>query len=79
MTADYWENADFTMFVFCPFDVTFGGLEKGSGKMVFGDFYEGEHSLDGRLWSFMNRAGTRIFRQDITKHSYFKGRVLILS
>ena len=61
------------MFVFCPFDVTFGGLEKGNGKMVFGDFYDGEHSLDGRLWSFYNRAGTRVYKpNDITKHSYFK-------
>ena len=36
----YWKTAKFTLFVFCPFDVTKGGLNK-EGKMTFADFYDG--------------------------------------
>ena len=41
LEENYWKNAPFTLFVFCPFDVTKGGFDRGEGKMTFGDFYQG--------------------------------------
>jgi len=82
----YWKTADFTLFVFCPFDVTRGGVSKGDGKMTFSDFYPGEHSDDGMLWSFYSREGTRVYKPKkclwnddntefkcVWRSSYFKG------
>lgn len=81
----YWKTAEFTLFVFCPFDVT-KGLEDGTGKMTFMDFYDGEHSEDGLLWSFYSREGTaaykpkKCFLDEVTselkcvwRSAYFKG------
>ena len=74
LDPNFWKDTDFTMFVFCPFDVTLGGLSSGQGKMTFGDFYPGENSADGRLWSFLSRQGTRVYKKaDPTRSSYFKG------
>ena len=76
LDPNFWKDTDFTMFVFCPFDVTLGGLTGGEGKMTFGDFYPGEQSADGRLWSFLSREGTRVYKKaDPTKSSYFKGYI----
>lgn len=82
---NYWKTADFTLFVFCPFDVRLGGMNK-TGQMTFPDFYPGEHSSDGMLWSFLSREGTKLDRGSRCttdpntgeikcswKSSYFKG------
>jgi len=81
----FWETANFTLFVFCPFDVTQGRLTEGGGKMTFMDFYEGEHSEDGMLWSFYSREGTLAYKPKkcfldeneelkcVWRSSYFKG------
>lgn len=75
LKGSYWKDADFTLFVWCPFDVTMGGLaQNGDGKMTFPDFYSSEHSSDGMLWSFLSREGTKLFRaQNQLKSSYYKG------
>ena len=42
--------------------------------MNFADFYPGEHSPDGYLWSFYSRAGNHLYDEnDPTKSKYFKG------
>ena len=86
LDENYWKTADFTLFVFCPFDVT-RGLD-GEGKMTFPDFYPEEHSDDGFLWSFYSREGTRVYKPKkcfyedpdaqtgfkcVWRSSYFKG------
>lgn len=84
----YWDTADFTLFVFCPFDVTLGGVKNGTGLMTFPDFYPGEHSDDGMLWSFLSREGTKLNKPPrceenadtgeetcVWRSSYFKGFV----
>lgn len=86
LDEEYWKTADFTLFVFCPFDVTLGGTKRGGGKMTFPDFYPGEHSDDGMLWSFYSREGTRVYKPKkcfldeeteqvkcVWRSSYFKG------
>jgi len=72
----YWENANFTLFVFCPFNVKLGGADPGLGAMTFPDFYPAENSNDGRLWSFLSRPGVHLIknsRPDPKKSVYFKG------
>ncbi|CAG5112442.1 Oidioi.mRNA.OKI2018_I69.chr2.g6658.t1.cds [Oikopleura dioica] len=64
---NYWKGNDtytppFTLFVFCPFDVSLGGPSNKEGAMTFPDFYPGESSNDGMLWSFLSRDGTRYFK-----------------
>ena len=44
LDEDYWKTADFTLFVYCPFDVSKGGVNGTNGAMTFPDFYDGEHS-----------------------------------
>ena len=73
LSPAYWETANFTLFVWCPFDVTLGGLEGGNGKITFQDFYDGEHSEDGFLWSFYSRADTKLTRKNDPTSKYFKG------
>lgn len=83
LDPDYWKTADFTLFVFCPFDTTKGGTGGYKGTMTFADFYPSECSSDGRLCSFLSRSETKLFRQNlknstknyIEKQSirYFKG------
>lgn len=85
LSVDYWKTADFTLFVYCPFDVTLGGVTGNTGKMVFPDFYPGEHSDDGFLWTFLSRAGTNLYKNPAMKctdaeppvcthrSAYFKG------
>jgi len=73
LTANYWKTANFTLFVWCPFDVTMGGMNK-AGQITFPDFYPGEHSSDGMLWSFLSREGTKLYRWSRpSKSYYFKG------
>jgi hypothetical protein len=31
----YWENANFTLFVFCPFNVKLGGADRGKLEKYF--------------------------------------------
>jgi len=57
VSPEYWTTAKFTLFVFCPFDVTRGGLNS-DGIINFPDFYSSEHSADGKLWSFLSREPT---------------------
>merc|ERR1712110_32895 len=85
LDGNYWKTAPFTLFVFCPFDATKGGFNPGEGKITFPDFYEGEHSEDGMLWSFYSREGTRVYKPKkcfldendemkcVWRSSYFKG------
>ncbi|CBY18098.1 unnamed protein product [Oikopleura dioica] len=71
---NFWQTADFTLFVWCPWNVTLGGPDGSSGKIIFPDFYDGEHSDDGTLWTFYSREGTRLYKaKDPSKSSYFKG------
>ena len=85
LDQEWWANQPFTMFVFCPFDTTKGGLNGGDGTMTFPDFYSGECSADGRLCSFLSRSGTFAYRagKPDTGTAYFKGNTtnffLILS
>ena len=76
---DWWADQPFTMFVFCPFDTTKGGLDGGDGTMTFPDFYTGECSNDGRLCSFLSRSGTFAYRagKSETGTAYFKGKLLV--
>lgn len=70
----FWKNKTYTFFVFCPWDVTLGGLTKGQGMMTFPDFYPAEHSDDGMLWSFLSRPGNYLFKYGRPfKSRYFKG------
>lgn len=57
---DFWATSPFTMFVFCPFDITMGGFEEGKsqGRMTFPDFYPSECSPDGLMCSFLSRSNT---------------------
>jgi len=85
LEESYWKTANFTLFVFCPFDVTLGGLDGGTGLMTFPDFYPGEHSKDGMLWSFLSREGTKLWKprkcfelpdgeiKCVWRSSYYKG------
>jgi hypothetical protein len=71
---NFWASADFTLFVWCPWNVTLGGPSGVSGKITFPDFYDGEHSDDGTLWTFYSREGTKLYKaKDPSKSSYFKG------
>ena len=45
LDEQYWKTAKFTLFVFCPFDVTSGGLNR-EGRMTFADFYDGVRKND---------------------------------
>lgn len=75
LDQEWWADQPFTMFVFCPFDTTKGGLEGGDGTMTFPDFYKGECSNDGRLCSFLSRSGTFAYRAGKPESgtAYFKG------
>lgn len=83
LTQEFWDTTDSTLFVFCPFDVTLGGMNGGDGKIAFSDWYPSEQSADGKLWSFLSREGTKVNRQKCeavdnvltctTKSNYFKG------
>lgn len=88
LEESFWKAANFTLFVFCPFDVTLGGVANGTGLMTFPDFYPGEHSADGMLWSFMSREGTKLWKprkceedpetneiKCVWRSSYYKGFV----
>ena len=46
------------------------------GKMTFPDFYPGEVSPDGKMWSFLSREGTRAYREKLADKGtmYFKGK-----
>jgi len=66
LDPNYWKGNStyappFTLFVFCPFDVSLGGIGK-EGSMNFPDFYPGESSVDGMMWSFLSRDGTKYFK-----------------
>ena len=63
INPNYWKNATFTLFVFCPFDTKLGGPIPGKGTMTFPDFYPAECSSDGRLCSFLSRKGIRAYRE----------------
>ena len=78
LDQEWWANQPFTMFVFCPFDTTKGGLNGGDGTMTFPDFYSGECSSDGRLCSFLSRSGTFAYRagKPDTGTAYFKGNII---
>ena len=58
----FWETADFTMFIWCPFDVTKGGFNQNDGKITVPDFYPAQQSADGRLWSFLSRSKTKLYK-----------------
>ena len=83
LDPEYWKIADFTLFVFCPFDTTKGGSPYVDGTMTFADFYPSECSPDGRLCSFLSRSKTKLFRESVKKPDknkiekqairYFKG------
>ena len=74
LEGDFWRDSPYTFFVYCPFDVTLGGLHRGEGMMSFPDFYPGEHSPDGYLWSFYSREGNHLYdANDLAKSKYFKG------
>jgi len=84
LDLDYWENANFTMFLWCPFDNRLGGYTAGTGKAHFQDFYPSESSPDGRMWSFLNRPGVALYRPSpheddenviVNKAMYFKGSI----
>lgn len=85
LTEDHWKQADFTMFVFCPFNTTLGGRNPGEGTMTFVDFYPGECSPDGRLCSFLSRSRTKLFPKDAAadadlntkSKTYFRGNFLV--
>ena len=80
LDPDYWQTAPFTMFVFCPFDVSQGGLSPGQGTMTFPDFYRAECSPDGRLCSFLSRIGTKLYRNSQREKgsAFFKGNFQLL-
>ena len=85
LTDDHWKTANFTMFVFCPFNTKKGGRNPDEGTMTFGDFYPGECSPDGRLCSFLSRSRTKLFPKDadanteLNKKSkvYFRGILFV--
>ncbi|CAG5091675.1 Oidioi.mRNA.OKI2018_I69.PAR.g13192.t1.cds [Oikopleura dioica] len=52
LDPNFWATADFTLFVWCPWNVTLGGPDGQSGAVTFPDFYEGEHSQDGTFGLF---------------------------
>ncbi|CBY36479.1 unnamed protein product [Oikopleura dioica] len=58
----YWQSADFTLFIWCPFDVTKGGFNRNDGKITVPDFYPAQQSADGRLWSFLSRSKTKLYK-----------------
>lgn len=62
LDPEWWKNQPFTVFVWCPFDVTKGGFRGMDGLMNFGDFYPAEHSADGHMWSFLSRSETKLWK-----------------
>lgn len=76
LEPQFWKGANYTFFVFCPWDVTLGGINPGEGQMTFPDFYPSENSDDGMLWSFLSRPGNHLFKYGQPfKSRYFKGFV----
>ena len=64
----YWQSADFTLFIWCPFDVTKGGFNRNDGKITVPDFYPAQQSADGRLWSFLSRSKTKLYKVSRSKN-----------
>ena len=62
LDPEWWKDQPFTVFVWCPFDVTKGGFRGQGGVMNFGDFYPAEHSADGHMWSFLSRSETKLWK-----------------
>jgi len=76
LDPEWWKDQDFTVFVWCPFDVTKGGFNGQNGVMNFGDFYPAEHSADGHMWSFLSRSQTKLWKKPICERDETSGEMV---